>query len=262
MPTIYKYLAVWVLIFAVPSIQAQPKIADEAAIPIVSVNNELGYRLAIPVGAGPFPVVVFANNCQGYDAAPEILRGYHRHTARLINSAYAVVWNDYFKAKGIANCQRGLDWADWTRDLLRTAEWAKTQTWGKDQPVYLIGFSAGASAVPLLLADADRATKAFSKIVMMYPNCDIANFGPWKATVPVLHLVGTRDGRANTMSYCNDVVLRTQDKSHLRAQEFSGAYHGFDLYEEGSRAISGDSNGSASALASIAAWKIWMDFLK
>lgn len=240
---------------------AQRAVADEAALSVVSSNNELTYRMARPIGDGPFPVVVFANNCQGYDGYAEIQRGYYRHTSRLVKEGYAVIWNDYFKSKGFSNCQK-VESRVWAEDILRTAEWARRQPWAKDAPVNFIGFSYGASMVPMMLNDAERAPKAFAKLIMMYPSCDTDGFGPWKASVPVLHLVGGKDSRTNSYSYCNSVVLRTQDKSSYQSIEYLGAYHGFDLYDEGSRAISGDDNGSPSAKASIAAWRQWIEFLQ
>jgi hypothetical protein len=85
----------------------------------------------------------------------------------------------------------------------------------------LVGFSYGAAMVPIILNNAERAAKAFAKLIMMYPSCDTEGFGPWKANIPVLHLVGSKDHRSNNHSYCNSVALRTQDRTNFQSVELN-----------------------------------------
>lgn len=259
-PNTFLRTALFLLTFGhLTAVHAQPSRADEMAKPIVHTNNPMGYRMATPNGPGPFPVVVFANNCMGYDM-PDIANGYHRHTSRLVQLGYAVVWDEYYKTRQIKTCA-GVSYPDWASNILATTHWIQAQSWAKTDSLFLVGFSAGSQAASFLLANARTQKTAFKKIVMMYPACHFPYFTEWQSPTPVRYYVGTKEF-GNTMHSKCEFAMRPVDKSNFSTVILEGAYHAFDIYEEGSRAIDGDSNGKPSSLAAIQWWSDFKSFIE
>ena len=73
-----------------------------------------------------------------------------------------------------------------------------------------------------------REAAGFSRAVVYYPDCRALE--PWKATLPVLMLLGGDDDMTPAR-LCQEAARRTAVPAAVRVVVYPGARHGFDVPE-------------------------------
>ncbi len=203
--------------------------ADPVSVPAGSLT--LTADLALPVGAGPFPVVVALHGCNGMrGGGGRPLNARHRDwNARLLAAGFAVLALDSFSARGITEVctlkTRPITPRDRAGDVAAALAWLAARADVDAGRLVLLGWSHGGSTVlrsvsPGALGAAPKPALA----IAYYPGC--SPFLPqaaWKPTVPLTILMGALDDWTPAAP-CRDLAAH----AGIRYVEYPGAYHAFD----------------------------------
>jgi len=182
------------------------------------------YRAFRPDGPGRHPAVVFASGCDGFapSMAPTV---YERRAEHLRAQGHIVVFVDSLGRRGLKTCAGGITHADVARDLAGAAASLRSEPMVDPSRVAAMGWSYGGRAVLMALA-APAGAPAFSRAVVLYPDCRALD--PWKATLPVLMLLGGDDDMTPA-AQCQDVARKVADPSLVKVVVYPGARHAFDV---------------------------------
>jgi dienelactone hydrolase len=178
------------------------------------------YELAKPAGEGPFPAVVLAPGCGGF-----------QYRKRLVDDGFAVVNVDFTAAHGIAGCadDKGflISSEDYAKDILAAVTDLAKDSSNDPNRIHVIGWSYGGGASFSALSLAERQSVKINSVVAFFPFCKGAL--AWKQPTPVLTFVGLADNIA-PFSQCKDLVKDALDNKSMRVVEYPDALHSFDQF--------------------------------
>jgi len=185
------------------------------------------YRTFRPDTAGPHPGVVFASGCDGFapSMAPAL---YERRAEAFRAQGYVVVFADYLGRRGLKSCAGPITHRDAARDVVAAAGWLASQPKVDAARIAAIGWSYGGRAVLEALIESTTRPVGFARAVVFYPDCRA--LPPWKATVPVLILLGGDDDMTPAR-LCQETVTRLATPAAVKVVVYPGALHAFDVPE-------------------------------
>jgi dienelactone hydrolase len=183
-----------------------------------------GYRVFRPDTPGPHPAVVFVSGCDGFAPAAAPAR-YERRAEHLRAQGYVVVFADYLARRGLKSCAAAITHEEAARDVVAAATWLGSQAGVDRARLTAMGWSYGGRAVLVALARRPEGPAAFSRAVVYYPDCRALQ--PWKATIPVLMLLGGADDMTPAQ-LCQEAVAKVAPPATVRVVVYPGALHGFD----------------------------------
>src|SRR5262245_9244027 len=161
------------------------------------------FRIFRPDSPGPHPAVALVSGCDGF--APSLAPAlYTRRAEHLRALGHVVVFVDYLGRRGLKTCAGPVTHADAARDLTSTAAWLRSQTWVNASRITARGWAYGARAVLEALGNTARPP-VFSRAIVFYPDCRALE--PWKASLPVLMLLGGDDDMTPA-KLCQEAVQR------------------------------------------------------
>ena len=128
------------------------------------------YLILAPPGNGPFPAVLLASGCSGFNNYGNN-NVYEEKAEALRQAGYYVIYVDYLKKRGLKNCSGTLTPEHAAQDLIDAADWARKQPRLDPQRISAIGWSFGGGVVLAALAQMPRTHPSFFKAVALYPPC-------------------------------------------------------------------------------------------
>jgi dienelactone hydrolase len=185
------------------------------------------YRIFRPDGLGPHPAVVFASGCDGF-APPIAPRLYERRAEHLRALGHIVIFADYLGRRGLKTCGGPITHEDAARDVLSAAAWLRSQAAVDHSRITAMGWSYGGRAVLAAFADHTARQLVFSRAVVYYPDCRALE--PWRATLPVLMLLGGDDDMTPAKP-CQEAAKRVAAPAAVKIVVYPGALHAFDVPE-------------------------------
>jgi dienelactone hydrolase len=187
-----------------------------------------GYRVFRPEGAGPHPAIAFMSGCNGF--APAVApRAYERVADRFLAQGFIVLFVDYVGRRGVQNCTIGpITQGDAAKDLVAAVTWLRSRPSVDKTRISALGWSYGAGAILVALADYAEDQLGISRAVVFYPYCDAVR--PWTAATPVLMLLAGDDEVAPG-ERCQAAVRKSADPGAVKTKTYHGALHTFDLPE-------------------------------
>lgn len=176
------------------------------------------------------PAVVALHSCSGLGPAERPIRlpPHQRDWAiRLLEAGHPILFPDSFGSRGLGEAcgVRGFPAGPIgvrRFDALAAADWARAQSWGRDQAPILIGWSHGGSTT--LAAWATAAPGALSAAIALYPGCGQGE-APRLGTAPLLMLLGAEDNWTPPQP-CEQLAARAPGV--ITVVSYPGAHHGFD----------------------------------
>jgi dienelactone hydrolase len=185
------------------------------------------YRTFRPAGGGPHPAVIFASGCDGFapSLAPTL---YERRAEAFRAQGNVVVFADYLGRRSLKTCAGPITHKDAARDVVAAAAWLASQPEVDAARIAAIGWSYGGRVVLEALVEHTAGPVGFSRAVAFYPDCRALS--PWKATLPVLLLLGGDDDMTPAR-LCQDAVTRLAAPTAVKVVLYPGALHGFDVPE-------------------------------
>ena len=183
-----------------------------------------GYRVFRPDTPGSHPAVVFVSGCDGFAPAAAPAR-YERRAEHLRAQGYVVVFADYLGRRGLKSCAGAITHEEAARDVAAAATWLGSQAGVDRGRITAMGWSYGGRAVLAALAPRTEGPATFSRAVVYYPDCRALR--PWKATIPVLMLLGGADDMTPA-GLCQEVAAKVAPPAAVRVVVYPGALHGFD----------------------------------
>jgi dienelactone hydrolase len=185
------------------------------------------YRTFRPASAGPHPAVIFASGCDGFvpSLAPAL---YERRAEAFRAQGYVVVFADYLGRRGLKTCAGPITHQDAAHDVVAAAAGLASQPGVDAARIAAIGWSYGGRAVLEALVEHTTRPVGFSRAVVFYPDCRA--LPPWKATAPVLMLLGGDDDMTPAR-LCQEAVTRVAAPAAVKVVVYPGALHGFDVPE-------------------------------
>lgn len=196
-----------------------------AALPAFGQGPDGGYRTFRPDGPGPHPAAVLLSGCDGLHPsfAPTI---YERRAEHLRGIGHVVVFADYLGRRGLKTCAATITHAGAARDLVAAAAWLSSQPGVDRARITAMGWSYGGRAVLAALAAYPEERLIFSRAIVYYPDCRALQ--PWKATLPVLMLLGGSDDMTPA-TLCQEAVKGVAVPARVRIVVYPGAFHAFDV---------------------------------
>lgn len=185
------------------------------------------YRTFRPDAPGPHPAVVFVSGCDGFvpPLAPAL---YERRAEHLRAQGHIVIFADYLGRRGLKTCAGPVTHGDAARDLVSAATWLRSQAAVDHSRITAMGWSYGARAVLVALAEHTEKQLVFSRAVVYYPDCRALE--PWKATLPVLMLLGGGDDMTPAKP-CQEAAKGVAAPAAVKIVVYPGALHAFDVPE-------------------------------
>jgi dienelactone hydrolase len=198
------------------------------ASPAVAQPADGGYRVFRPDGAGPHPAVAFMSGCNGF--APAVApKAYERRAEIFREQGFIVLFVDFVGRRGVQNCTRGpITQRDAAKDLVAAVTWLRSQPSVDQARISALGWSYGAGAVLVALADYAEEQLGISRAVVFYPYCDAVR--PWTVATPVLMLLAGDDVVAPNEP-CQAAVRKSAIPGAVKSVIYHGALHAFDLAE-------------------------------
>lgn len=183
-----------------------------------------GYRVFRPDTPGSHPAVVFVSGCEGFAPAAAPAR-YERRAEHLRAQGYVVVFADYLGRRGLTSCAAAITHEEAARDVVAAATWLGSQAGVDRGRITAMGWSYGGRAVLAALTRRSEGPAAFSRAVVYYPDCRALQ--PWKATIPVLMLLGGADDMTPAQ-LCQEAAAKVAAPAAVKIVVYPGALHGFD----------------------------------
>jgi dienelactone hydrolase len=195
-----------------------------SASPGAAQMPDAKYRVFRPDTPGSHPAVVFVSGCDGFApaAAPAL---YERRAEHLRAQGHIVIFADYLGRRGLKTCAGPVTHEEAARDVVAAAAWLGSQVGVDRARIAAMGWSYGGRAVLVALARHTETQLAFSRAVVYYPDCRALE--PWKATMPVLMLLGGDDDMTPARP-CQEAAARTAAPAAVKIVVYPGALHGFD----------------------------------
>lgn len=194
-----------------------------AALSSCSAEAQSPYVTLRPDGSGPFPAVLLAAGCSGFNNQGNN-NVYEEKAAALRQGGYVVVFVDVLARRGLKNCSGSLTVEDAAQDLLAAAEWARKQRHIDARRISAIGWSFGGGVVVAALAQMPRTHPAFYKAVALYPPCP-----PRYArgtTVPLLVLLAALDDVSPPQGCVR--IAQGSPPGSVKSITYQNARHAFD----------------------------------
>ena len=190
-------------------------------------TRDAGYRTFRPDAPGPYPAVVFVSGCDGFTPpiAPAL---YERRAEHLRALGHVVIFADYLGRRGLKTCAGPVTHEDAARELLSAAAWLRSQPGVDHSRITAMGWSYGGRAVLVALAMHSERRSVFSRAVVYYPDC--RGLEPWKATLPVLMLLGGADDMTPA-KLCQEAAKSVAAPAAVKIVVYPGALHAFDVPE-------------------------------
>lgn len=241
----------------------------------LQVQIKSNHKIYLPIGDGPFPVVISIPGCSGVsldgqktdtgrpgDEGDRLFRRHYAKMAeRLKEAGYLVLLIDYLTAENVPNT------CGWEIHPKRVGEYIKeTISFLKTIPkadkarINVIGWSHGGEGVLAWLSNLDEEPNGVVSAVAIYPGCSASK--PWESSLPTLIILGEADDIA-LPSVCNSLIKSLPDKTNVQVKSYPDARHGFDM-TEGPNVLS-VGNGltiGRNSKAGNRAWKEIFNFLK
>jgi dienelactone hydrolase len=192
---------------------------------VISSNKlaaEQPFRILLPTGTSPHPVVLFVPGCSGF-AANNGNNQYEERAAELRAGGNAVVFVDYVSRRMQTNCAH-ISLEEVATDILDAATWVRDQPATDASQISVIGWSYGGGGV-LAALKTMPPDPPIARAVMYYPLCRGAV--SWTAAVSGLMLLGEKDDVAYP-ALC-DPVVKNMPADRFRVITYPNARHGFDM---------------------------------
>jgi dienelactone hydrolase len=190
-------------------------------------TSDARYRTFQPDAPGPHPAVVFVSGCDGF--APSIAPTlYERRAEHLRAQGHIVIFADYLGRRGLKTCAGPITHEDTARDVVSAAAWLRSQAAVDRARITAMGWSYGGRAVLVALTEHTEKQLIFSRAIVYYPDCRALE--PWKATLPVLMLLGGDDDMTPAKP-CQEAAKRVATPAAVKIVVYPGALHAFDVSE-------------------------------
>lgn len=198
-----------------------------------SDGGMLHAALYLPQGH-PRGVVIALHGCAGLFSTARNRQGFptarHDEMGMLLSErGYAVVFPDSFGSRNIgAICRqefkdRKIDVSRRAGDVRETIGWIRTQAWGRQASIALLGWSHGGSTI-LEAIDARNPPIDAAVAFAFYPGCYQANKSRYVATnVPLIMYLGELDDWTDP-KYCIDLGRRAGAEVIV----YADSHHDFD----------------------------------
>lgn len=213
---------------------APPGVAAEAiSFPPIQLEGARSARapltgdLALPRGAGPFPVVIVLHGCGG--PSPHV-RGWGD---RLTAWGYGALLLDSFAPRGERSVcpkadQPRVTPADRAGDVLAAALHLRTLRRIDGERIGVLGFSHGGGTAVTVTETrfGGRYPGLLKAAVNYYGNCRRPEL---HGTIPLLALAGSRDDWGNPAGTCTAFAKKLRRDQPFEVKVYDGAAHGFDI---------------------------------
>jgi len=153
---------------------------------------------------------------------------YERRAEHLRTLGHLAIFVDYLGRRGLKTCAGPITHEDAARDLMAATAWLRSQPAVDRSRITAMGWSYGARAVLVALANHTGSQLGFSRAVVYYPDCRALE--PWKPAVPVLMLLGGDDDMTPA-KLCQEAVKRVTAPGTVKIVVYPGTLHGFDVPE-------------------------------
>ena len=204
---------------------------------------EANYRVYVPNGEGPFPVVIAIPGCSGVslqgletdigrpgnEGDRLFRRHYPRMAERLQKAGFLVLLVDYLTADDVLNtCNGEIHPNRVAKYIGEAVSIVKTIPATDSSRLHIMGWSHGGSGVLAWLANQNSKQASVRTATTIYPGCTQSD--AWKSTLPVLMILAGADDIA-LPSVCNTLIQSLPDSTDVHVQIYEGARHGFDFTE-------------------------------